>query len=54
MGVTSKGSGVLYLQFCAVLSMELNSLNPYPDTDLDPAFQVNPDQNTDPVPDPGF
>ncbi len=28
--------------------VDLESLNP------DPAFQVNPDQDMDPVPDPGF
>jgi hypothetical protein len=31
-----------------------DSLNPDPDTDPDPAFQVNPDTNPFPNPDPGF
>jgi hypothetical protein len=36
----------------------LDSLNPDPDKDPDPAFQVNPDPDREPVPDqdtdPGF
>ncbi len=34
--------------------MDPDSLNLDPDTDADPAFQVNPDLDTDPFPDPGI
>ncbi len=34
--------------------MDPDYLKPDTDTDADPAFQVNPDQDIDPVPDTGF